>query len=164
MNIKDIIAKVATGKPPKSWEFLLRGTFAFSHRGEFESPNQPVPPSPTVFIPQTQAGYLTFDGLGGVIGEIMVNRNGGAPQIVTPSGSYTLAFSPDGIATGTIITTSQLDSTTNIGIEYHFVVADDWKELKYAVKTANVTNLNGVSQRKPKVLVQGTMRKVYTFG
>lgn len=137
----------------------IKGAFAFSHRGEFESTNQPPPPSPTAFVPQTQAGYLTFDGQGGVAGEIMVNRNGGAPQLVNPSGSYTLN-NTNGIVTGTIKTTSSLDANTNITIEYHFVVADNKKELKYAVKTATVINQSNVVVRTPKVLVWGTMRRI----
>ncbi len=161
MDIKDIISKVATGKIPKKPEFLLRGTFAFSHRGELESPNQPPAPNPTVFISQTQAGYLTFDGQGGVAGKIMVNRNGGTSELAIPTGTYTLDISNDGIATGTIETTSAFNPTTNIGIKYFFVVADNWKELKYAVQKAVVTNPEGVVQREPKVLVWGTMRKVY---
>ena len=161
MNLKDVIAEIATGKISKKPEFLLCGTFAFSHRGEFESPNQPPAPSPTVFTPQTQVGYLTFDGQGGVSGEITVNRNGGVSQVSTPGGSYTLNLSSDGIATGTIKTTSQVGPTTNIGIEYSFVVADDWKELKYAVRKATATDQNNNPPLQPRVLVWGTMRRVY---
>jgi len=162
MDLKDIISKVAIGKIPKKPEFLLQGTFAFSHRGEFESPNQPAPPSPTVFIPQTQVGYLTFDGVGGVSGEIKVNRNGGTSDLTSSSGTYTLAISNKGIATGTILTTSIFSETTNISIEYFLVIADNWKELKYAVQKATVTDQNGTVVRQPKVLVWGTMRKIYS--
>lgn len=162
MDLKDIISKIAIGRIPKKPEFLLNATFAFSHRGEFENSNQPPPPSSTVFIPQTQVGYLTFDGQGGITGNITVNRNGGASQTTTPNGAYTLVISNIGIATGTIITTSQLDAATIIEIEYSFVVADNWRELKYAVQKATVRDQNNNIVRQPKVLVYGTMKKIYS--
>ena len=160
MELKEIITIIATERIRRKPEFLLRGSFAFSHRGEFESPTPPAPASPIVFIPQTQVGYLTFDGAGRVGGEITVNRNGGTSELTKPNGTYALNVS-NNIVTGTIETTSVFNPTTNIVVGYFFVVADNGKELKYAVQYANVTDQNGAIVRQPKVLVWGTMRKIY---
>lgn len=162
MDIKDVISKIAEGKIPKKPEFLLRGSFAFSHRGEFESTNQPVPPNSTAFVSQTQAGYLTFDGQGGVDGKIKVNRNGGTSEDIIAQGSYTVEITNNGIATGIIKTAGNLNAAAIVKIEYYFVVADNWKELKYSVQKAEITDQTNNSTRQPKVLAWGTMRKIYS--
>lgn len=150
MNFEHIFSGISKDKTKR----FLKGDYAFSHRGEIETNNN--------FIPQTFVGYLSFDGNGNVIGNGVVNRNGGTPfQTVTNTGTYTVALANTGTITGTIQTIA-VSPTEKITIDYSFVMADSLKEIKYAAQKVTVTDTQTNTTTTKRVLVHGTMRKVWT--
>ena len=132
---------------------LLRGVYAYSYRGSFGS-------TPVKF--QGFAGYILFDGGGGLegYGQVSIPDN----ELASPprptlkelrfQGTYTVEpteLSPAGcfVYTGTFQATDQ----SNVTIEYYYVMADEWRELKFMMKSATKGGLPN-----PPPAVAGTMK------
>lgn len=153
MDFEHILPAISKDKS----KIFLKGDYAFSHRGEIETNGN--------FIPQTFVGYMNFDGNGKVEGKGVVNRNGGTPfEAVDNKGTYTVALSNTGTITGTIKTTGKMaiNPKQEITIEYSFVMADNLREIKYAAQTVTVTDTTTNIATTKRVLVWGTMTKVWS--
>lgn len=74
------------------------------------------------------AGYINFDGNGSLIGKGKTNRGGIDIADITYTGTYTVAHDlTTGVFTGTFQT-----GTTDF-INHYFIMADNWKELKFII-------------------------------
>ncbi len=131
-------------------ESFLHGAYAYSYTGKFYKPATPLLGTEHSF-----AGYIDFDGNGNLSGAGMVNLfniTPAGPGVLTAhpvnfNGTYNVMLAP--VPTGTL---QQIDAVNPaIKIDYYFVMADDWKELKFMILKESTGKLT---------MVAGTMRKV----
>ena len=154
----------------------LSGAYVFSHDG-FIRNDPPYPTNvPTLvaylddgkgnyeqqsgFTIEGAVGWMMFDGSGGVTGRVMFNKHGiGVPaQAADFEGTYTVNLTTgiDVVYTGTINTKGK--NQTGPLVNYYFVAADNWRELRFLI--TDFQNDQNNAQTKRTFTATGTMRKV----